>query len=217
MKLEIKKGSVFGNFKVIDELPRLRLPSGQTNRVFKCECICGNTKDIRIGHLVRERINNCGCLKISNITKTNEEKYIRKIWRAIKYRTSENYFERHLYYDKGVIFCDEWKNNFDNFLKWSLENGLKKGLHIDRIDGNGNYHPSNCRVVTPVVNANNKVDTFYVEYKGTKIAFMILVRKKNLIDNYPAIRGRLKRGWSVEDAFDTPIRKGNYKRNDKTI
>ena len=32
----------------------------------------------------------------------------------------------------GVTVCDEWKGNPEAFVKWSLENGWAKGLHIDK-------------------------------------------------------------------------------------
>jgi len=139
-----------------------------------------------------------------------ELRYVRKIWRAIKYRTRPSYFQSHLYYDKGVKVCNEWLTNYKSFEEWALINGLKKGTHIDRIDSNGNYDPFNCRVVTPVENANNRENTLFVVYKGNEYAIMNLLRDKGLINNEGAIRRRIKRGWSVERAFDTPIRVGNY-------
>jgi hypothetical protein len=44
--------------------------------------------------------------------------------------------------------CDEWLNNFETFREWSLNNNYQEGLHIDRINSNGNYEPSNCRYIT---------------------------------------------------------------------
>ena len=142
---------------------------------------------------------------------SKEKQYIRKIWRAIKYRTAENYFQKHLYYDKGVIVCELWLNNYSSFESWALFNGLKKGTHIDRIDSNGCYEPNNCRVVTPIENANNKKNTFFVDYKGEKVAYHILLRKLNKIDSSRTIRRRIERGWTHTRAIDTPIRKGNWK------
>lgn len=213
--LEVNNGDTFYKLTVINELPRKVLPSGQTNRVFLCKCDCGKLKEVRLVHLSRGRIKSCGC--ISNIQETEELRYIRKIWRAVKYRTHPKYFERHLYYDKGVRMCKDWSNNFESFKIWALENGLKKGLHIDRIDGNSGYEPNNCRVVTPVENANNRENTFIVEYDGVKYPFMELVRKKRLEDKQYSIRARIKRGWKVEEAIDTPIKNGNYKTTKRRV
>lgn len=62
------------------------------------------------------------------------------------------------YKEKGIKVCDEWMgfDNFLNFYNWSIENGYKDGLQLDRIDSNGNYEPKNCRWVTPSENARNQ-------------------------------------------------------------
>lgn len=52
------------------------------------------------------------------------------------------------YRDKGIRVCSEWLNDPNEFVKWSLENGYKVGLTIDRIDPEGNYEPSNCQWIT---------------------------------------------------------------------
>lgn len=62
------------------------------------------------------------------------------------------------YGGRGISVCDEWRgsNGFENFLKWSLENGFKEELQLDRIDNNGNYEPSNCRWVDGKTNMRNR-------------------------------------------------------------
>lgn len=56
------------------------------------------------------------------------------------------------YGGKGVSICEEWLGDFTNFYNWSLINGYKEGLSIDRIDFNGNYEPNNCRWITKSYN-----------------------------------------------------------------
>jgi len=57
---------------------------------------------------------------------------------------------------RGIVVCDEWKNDFQVFYNWLHKNKYEHGLTIDRIDNNGNYNPSNCRLVTRNYQAANK-------------------------------------------------------------
>ena len=133
------------------------------------------------------------------------------VWRQIIYRCSENYFQKHLYFDKNISVCENWLN-FDNFLKWAKENNYKEGLQIDRKKNNLGYSPENCRFVTSKENVNNRSNTFKIIYNGVEYAFMDLIEIKKLYLNFATIRQRLKNGWTVENAFDKPIKKGKYKR-----
>jgi hypothetical protein len=194
----------YGKLTVIKEVPKLILPSGQKNRAFLCKCECGNEKIVRKVHLDNNKIKSCGCLVKTMNGKGNDPIMI--LFRSMRTRTKSNYFQRHLYYDKGICVCNEWMKNPHEFYKWAKNNGYKKGLQIDRIDSNKGYNPKNCRFVTAKENTNNRVNTFFVKYKDNKYAFTDLLDKKKLNLNEGVIRGRLRRGWSVEDAFDKPIR-----------
>jgi hypothetical protein len=41
-------------------------------------------------------------------------------------------------------------------MEWSLENGYKENLTIDRINNDGNYEPSNCRWITMKEQCTNR-------------------------------------------------------------
>ena len=201
-------GTIIGKLTVVSESERLRLPSGQTNRVFLCKCECGNTKKVRKVHLSNKRINSCGCIKRTK--KGLGSSSICKVWRAIRYRCEEGYFQSHLYFNKGISVSSEWINDFDAFYNWAISNGYEKGLQLDRIDNSKGYGPDNCRWVTSKVNCNNRDVTFYVNYNNTKIALQMILKEKGLSDKSTTIRNRILRGWSHEEAIDKPIKKGNY-------
>lgn len=211
MKLDIKTGSVYGQLTVISEGEKKIIPSGQKLRTIKCCCDCGNVKDVLLVHLSRGRIDNCGCKR-----RVRQGLSFTKLYRILKAmceRCDGKTKNKKRYKDRGITVCDEWKNDFRLFINWAKSNGYKEGLQIDRIDNNLGYYPENCRWVTPEVNCNNREITFNVLYNGQVKPFKMLIRELNREYNQDAIRTRIKRGWTAQKAFDTPIRKGNYFRS----
>ena len=119
-----------------------------------------------------------------------------------KFKSSPNY----IYYGaKGVKVCDEWSHDFYAFKKWSIENGYKKGLSLDRIDFNGNYSPENCRWVTRNEQAHNKSSNVVIEYMGKTMDVTQWCEHLGL--NRATIFTRLARGWTIERTFSTPTGK----------
>ena len=204
-------GQRFGRLEVIGEAEKRELPSGQKPRRVICKCDCGKTTDVLLLHLTRNRILSCGCItKVKN----GESKHpVCRCYKSMLERCSPKYSEKHRYFERGISVCDEWANDYFKFKQWAMANGFKKGLQIDRIDNTKGYFPDNCRFVTNVINVNNRENTFYIEYKGQKIAFMLLMRNLNIrsLNKIQSIRARIKRGKSADLAIDTPIRVGNYK------
>ncbi len=52
--------------------------------------------------------------------------------------------------------CDEWVNDFKNFMGWALGNGYQDDLTIDRRIAGKGYSPNNCRWVSIGENVKNK-------------------------------------------------------------
>jgi hypothetical protein len=95
-----------------------------------------------------------------NIVKKENHGYrkhpLYNLWNGIKVRCYNKNREGYRYWGgRGIIMCDEWKNSPKSFIEWSLSNGWKKGLTIDRINNDGNYCPENCRFVTHKENILN--------------------------------------------------------------
>jgi hypothetical protein len=202
-------GEKYGMLKVISEAPKRIQPSGQSPRRFICLCECGKITDVLALHLIRGRTVSCGCKnKTQGITKN--DKVVFDKWRAMINRCKPNAIDSHRYFYRGIKVCDEW-SKFKVFNEWALKNGCKRELHLDRIDNDKGYYPENCRFVETKINHNNRGDTLFVTYKGEKIAFMLLMQKKNIVNsNQRTIRDRIKRGWNADEAIDKPIKQGNY-------
>ena len=108
------------------------------------------------------------------------------------------------YYGKrGIKICDEWLKDINNFHKWALNNGYRENLTIERIDVNGNYEPKNCKWITKAQQGYNKTNSVLYTINGeTKC----LAEWCKLYDkDYFLVRGRLKRGNSIEQALTKPI------------
>jgi len=106
---------------------------------------------------------------------------------------------------RGVIVCDEWKNNYSSFKKWALENGYNETLTIDRINVNGNYEPNNCRWATSKEQSRNRTDNFYITYQGNKYILTDFAREHNI--NTKTLKRRLQKGWTIDDAINIPVPK----------
>ena len=58
-------------------------------------------------------------------------------------------------YYADCTVCDEWLD-FTHFYRWSVANGYRQGLQIDRIDNARGYSPDNCRWVTRAEQSRNR-------------------------------------------------------------
>lgn len=75
------------------------------------------------------------------------------------------------YGGRGISVCDDWKNSFNSFLNWALNNGWQEGLTLDRIDNEGDYAPDNCQWITRSDQLRNRRNNRYVTFNGrTKVA-----------------------------------------------
>ena len=76
------------------------------------------------------------------------------VWTSMRYRCNNSNSNNYKYYGgKGVKICKRW-DKFENFLH---DMGEKPdGLSIDRIDGDGDYEPNNCRWATQQQQCENK-------------------------------------------------------------
>ena len=124
------------------------------------------------------------------------------IWKCMKERC---YYKKHEYYEyyggRGIIICEEWKENFVAFYNWAINNGYKSSLTIDRINNDGNYEPSNCRWVDKIEQSNNKRSNVMIEYQGKVQSLADWCRELNL--EYRVINSRhcTHPDWPPEKLF----------------
>jgi hypothetical protein len=112
----------------------------------------------------------------------------------------------HLYGGKGISVCDDWQK-FEPFYQWAIGNGYREGLSIDRIDGNGDYCPENCRWVDYITQNNNLRSNTHITFQGRKQTIAEWCRELNL--DYHIVLCRIRSyGWAVDRALTTTTTKG---------
>lgn len=127
------------------------------------------------------------------------------VWKSMKARCYNPANNRAQFYlGKGIVVCDEWRNDYEVFRKWAYENGYRKGLSIDRINNDGNYEPSNCRWATARMQTNNQSRNRMLTYNGETFTMSEWAEKLNI--SYGTINHRVQRGWSMERIVNTPQR-----------
>lgn len=127
-------------------------------------------------------------------------------WLDMKQRCyNSNNDDYHTHGGKGVTVCQEWQgeNGAKNFIEWSIANGYRDDLTLDRIDNNGNYCPENCRWADAVTQANNRSTNHLITYNGKTQTMKQWAIEYNI--PYCTLQMRIVRGWSVEKALTTPV------------
>lgn len=168
------------------------------------QCDCGTEKKIRFNSVVtRNMTKSCGCLSlVANAAMAKHRDCTTKLYgRWISMRKRCNSTRYKYYGGKGIKVCKEW-DVFLNFKEWAIKNGYKDELTIDRIDGNGNYEPSNCRWISNKEQQNNLKSNKKITYEGKEYTVTQLAEKFNIEPWF--IHSRLGRGWSIHQALFAP-------------
>ncbi len=98
------------------------------------------------------------------------------------------------------MVCERWEK-FENFLEDMGER--PEGATLDRKNNDGNYEPGNCRWATGIEQSNNRGNNRRLTHNGKTQTCGQWARELGM--NRVALHGRLKNGWTVAEALDTPI------------
>lgn len=150
----------------------------------KCDCgktrevLTFQLGNYKHGKYISRGVMDCGNHRFENLSRIRKgktkpvselsDKDTRSPWRRLYIKwhdmlrrcensKTSNYND---YGGRGIKVCDAW-HSYKVFKKWAIEQGYNPDNHdrtkqtLDRIDVNGNYEPSNCRLVSATVQANN--------------------------------------------------------------
>ena len=114
------------------------------------------------------------------------------VWKKMRDRCfNKNNYKYYLYGGKGITVCKDWLV-FENFYNWAIENGYKSNLTIDRINGDKDYCPDNCRFVDEFIQNNNTNRNVTVQVNGHDNTLGELARKYSI--NYNTLYKRYATG-----------------------
>jgi hypothetical protein len=106
---------------------------------------------------------------------------------------------------RGITVCKRWRDSFDNFF---VDVGPRPSdeFTIERKNNEKGYTKSNVRWATFAEQTRNMRTNRYVLYYGESRLLFDLAHEHDLAPC--TIYARLKRGMTVEEAVDTPARRG---------
>ena len=203
-------GKKFGRLTVLRRAEDHIYPSGKHRPRWECQCDCGNVIFTTGNNLKSGDTKSCGCAHHDMLVNRNYKHGISDrhplyvSWCHIKERCNNPHTKSYCYYGgRGIRLCERWDRDFKAFYDWSLNNGWRPGLTIDRIDNDGPYSPENCRWVDRYIQMNNTRSNHRITYNGESHTIAEWSRIKNL--PYSAFKFRIKSGWPIEYALNAPI------------
>ena len=167
-------------------------------------------RNVRLDSLEDGTSKSCGCLRKEVVSEVNSKhgessSRLYGIYKGMKARcTNEGRPSFHYYGGRGITYTPEWES-YETFRNWSLENGYADHLTLDRINGDGNYEPKNCRWVTMKEQQRNTSNNVRISWGGEEMSLVEWAEKLGV--NYSTLRSRIYQyGWSIEDAFTKEVK-----------
>lgn len=192
--LKIEAGQRYGNLTTLYSIKRKNGPY--------CRCDCGQETVAFSSHLRAGMRVSCGCLVgKANLKHGMSHSSEYKAWDQAKARCyNKNNKKYPLYGARGIKMCQRWRDSFSNFLE---DMGKKpSSLHsLDRIDGDGDYEPQNCRWATDGEQNNNRPSfNRYVTLDGVKVTVAEAARATGI--PHATILSRLDAGKTDTEALN---------------
>lgn len=178
------------------------------------KCDCGNMHRVKSGNIMRPQGDvSCGCWrKETRFTHRQTNSPTHNSWDHMLQRCLNPSNDRYESYGgRGITVCDRWRK-YENFRDDMGER--PKGTTLDRIDVNGNYEPGNCRWASHGEQSRNTRRSVFIEVYGERMILQDAAAKYGICPK--SLGMRIKKGWSVERAIATPVKKRPFRSRKKT-
>lgn len=121
------------------------------------------------------------------------------VWNAMRGRcNSPGTKDYKRYGARGIRVCAEW-DDYETFRAWAITHGFRKGLTLDREDGDGDYEPDNCRWIPKGDQQANIRRGIKLTLNGVTQSLYTWARIRGM--SADTIRQRVYNGWSDEHAL----------------
>jgi hypothetical protein len=205
------EGRTFGYLTAIS-----REGSRKKYAAWRCCCVCGQEVVVSGDHLRQGIRKSCAvsghywrAARGTGYAELSEY----SSWTHMRARCENpKNFNYERYGGRGIKICDRWKS-FQNFFS---DMGPKPTTQhtIERKNNDLGYEPDNCVWATMEEQRQNRRNAVFVFYEGERIRLRDLVEKLGL--PYPQVYGRLRGGWSIEQAVTIPVNKHKKRRKKST-
>ncbi len=201
-------GKRFGRLLVLKRGTR---PGGKGRRTFwLCRCDCGVEKDVWAYSLTRPTApsRSCGCLRddireaalaAQGFVTQGNPTY--SSWARMRMRCHNPKSTQYRWYGgRGIKVCQRW-DSFHNFLADMGTRPSQKHT-LDRINGDGDYEPENCRWSTQKEQMNNTRRTKHLTVDENTKTVTDWSESGEISSSL--IHNRLRKGWTVKEAITRP-------------
>jgi hypothetical protein len=189
--------------------------SNGNGRSVRCLCYCGREFVAKKSALIRGEQRSCGCYRAAALARGNRKHGYRDspTYRSWKNMKSRCYYEGDKcfaeYGGRGITVCQEWRDNFEAFLRDMGERAA--GMTLDRADNDGPYCKENCRWATTKQQNRNRSDTRWIEIGGKRKSLGEWTEIYGVEKNVVQLRiNRL--GWTPIEALTTPSMGRGHRR-----
>lgn len=177
--------------------------------IWRCKCKCGKQVLVRASNLKSGQVQSCGCLQKeathkASVTHGMSGTFEYSCWQNMLNRCRNANVPAYKWYGgRGIKVCKRWLK-FENFLA-DMGKAPSRQHSIEREKVDKGYSHANCRWLLQTEQANNKVKSRRLLFKGESLTARDWGIRLGI---KPAtIRARLDVfGWTVERSLTTPVR-----------